>query len=607
MPSPSLQIWNRLEPRPRAASFTRSLRAEVRDALWMLTRQWQLGEWNAEDTGTAAFAQLDMQTSRVNRMAKKNSNAFPVDGMLPMECLAEREPVSPDLVLRIDLGRQFLKILRHRLTGVQGVTQNNIAAIETSLRQVTSLHFSVPASPPSLNAATVSNPALWQTTLAAGEGRAIDGYKLLEYLWTGSNTVATLIAVSPPAAVSPAIAAGNEFKAWYAKVYAQPSSPAENYWQKERMEYQFACSAPRTTTDYTVLTADEYYHGHLDWFSFDIQPVHTDFQSLVAGPPDTSLLQGAPFTVIPSKVMFGGMPAPRWWEMEDRRIDFGGLDVSTTDLARLLTGEFATLYSNDWTLLPYTVPAGTICNLRRIIVTDVFGQATWVQPAGEGYVDDWERWNMFTLTSKGTGAADTRLFVPPVTGDLQESEPLENVNFMRDEMANMIWAVETIVPDDVSKGEHGTEAARRLKQYLESQAGSGNVIYPLPNEAEITYNVMSTVPENWIPFVPVRLSPNAPVMLQRAAMPRLLNNLPPAERVRPRTTLLQYGANLQTNVWSPYYVHEEEVPRSGAILSRTWQRARLHDGRVALWLGRRKQNGRGEGNSGLRFDYLGMK
>ena len=45
--------FNRLETRPRTTDFTRSLRAEVRDPLWMLTRQWQFGEFNGEDAALA--------------------------------------------------------------------------------------------------------------------------------------------------------------------------------------------------------------------------------------------------------------------------------------------------------------------------------------------------------------------------------------------------------------------------------------------------------------------------------------------------------------------------------------------------------------------------
>ena len=49
---PGITIWNRLEGRPRAEKFDRALRAEVRDALWMLTRQWQIGEFHGDDAGS---------------------------------------------------------------------------------------------------------------------------------------------------------------------------------------------------------------------------------------------------------------------------------------------------------------------------------------------------------------------------------------------------------------------------------------------------------------------------------------------------------------------------------------------------------------------------
>jgi len=73
-------------------------------------------------------------------------------------------------------------------------------------------------------------------------------------------------------------------------------------------------------------------------------------------------------------------------------------------------------------------------------------------------------------------------------------------------------------------------------------------------------------------------------------------------RVRPRTELLKEGYDGTT--WAPYFVHEEEVPRSGTVVSRTWQRTRMEDGTVVTWLGRRKSNGRGEGASGLAFDRI---
>ena len=51
-PLPLFRGWNRLEGRPRVTDFERSLRAEVRDPLWFLTRQWQFGEFRGEDAAS---------------------------------------------------------------------------------------------------------------------------------------------------------------------------------------------------------------------------------------------------------------------------------------------------------------------------------------------------------------------------------------------------------------------------------------------------------------------------------------------------------------------------------------------------------------------------
>jgi hypothetical protein len=52
------------------------------------------------------------------------------------------------------------------------------------------------------------------------------------------------------------------------------------------------------------------------------------------------------------------------------------------------------------------------------------------------------------------------------------------------------------------------------------------------------------------------------------------------------------------------WIHDEEVPRDGVNVTRSWQLARDPFGRTHLWLGRRKGPGRGEGSSGLRFDIV---
>ena len=72
--------------------------------------------------------------------------------------------------------------------------------------------------------------------------------------------------------------------------------------------------------------------------------------------------------------------------------------------------------------------------------------------------------------------------------------------------------------------------------------------------------------------------------------------------VKPRTTLLRPG--LDAGELASYFVPEEEVPRSGARVTLTFRRARGVGGRVFVWLGIRKQPGRGEGSSGLAYDRI---
>ena len=110
----------------------------------------------------------------------------------------------------------------------------------------------------------------------------------------------------------------------------------------------------------TVLVADRYPGDGLDWFDFDIDP------QAVAAPGPT------PFTVdvkaVPHPVHFLGMPLPRFWAMEDALVDFGSIEAAPNDIGRLLLVEFATVYGNDWFVLPLKIPAGTLTILDSVNV-----------------------------------------------------------------------------------------------------------------------------------------------------------------------------------------------------------------------------------------------
>jgi hypothetical protein len=164
---------------------------------------------------------------------------------------------------------------------------------------------------------------------------------------------------------------------------------------------------------------------------------------------------------------------------------------------------------------------------------------------------------------------------------------LEQVNFLRDEMANMVWAVENIVPSQSGKGVNGDEMAlERTEVIFEIPAPPAT---PPEKSAAIKYVLGTTVPHNWIPFIPVPLSENSPeIHLQRARLPN--------GKVAVGVLLNEKKA--------PYFIEEKILDSSGLLVSRSFQMARFLNGSSHLWIGRRKETGKGEGWSNLKFDQV---
>jgi hypothetical protein len=104
------------------------------------------------------------------------------------------------------------------------------------------------------------------------------------------------------------------------------------------------------------------------------------------------------------------------------------------------------------------------------------------------------------------------------------------------------------------------------------------------------------VPPYWIPLVPERVDPaSAQVRLRRARM------LAWEELDDPSV------AGPKGRVLAPeraFALHEEEIPATGAQVTRRWQLARGADGKPHLWTARRKRPGRGERGSGLGYDVM---
>src|SRR5687767_12685568 len=86
---PTVTVWNRVEGRPRSVEFDRALRAEVRDALWMLTRQWQLGEFYGDDAGSPVTATMQLSNAELTSFQARDGTPSAIDDSLPLEAVVE--------------------------------------------------------------------------------------------------------------------------------------------------------------------------------------------------------------------------------------------------------------------------------------------------------------------------------------------------------------------------------------------------------------------------------------------------------------------------------------------------------------------------------------
>lgn len=596
---PSITYWNRLEGRPRTDNFERALRAEVRDALWMLCKQWQMAEFRGDDAGSPVFGKVHLSHTRLTKY--RPGADLPVqdfDDHTPLEAKVEQRPISfnagsqkMSLDLRLQMGRQWLKML------------DKAIATDYTTTFIGKFPFEVPDPESESDALICAHPEVWQH-FAAVAGRSMDGAAFLNLLrkhpadWT--DEVPGLL----PGDVADLKIQAEKFTAWFQKLYLQPQNPEENAWQPSHLEYQFACSAPDGNGE-KVLSAEEYYHGRLDWYNFDVDKQQKQLGDV--DPPAADPRGSETLSFIPAPISFAGMPNTRWWTFEDGKTNFGDIKPGTDEIAKLLLMEFGLVYANDWFLLPYTLDAGSIANVEGLAVTNVFGERFWIEPSGKGDDEDFLRWNMFTMSIKGKQhqSADLSLLVPPTVPKIQEGKPLEEIALIRDEMANMVWGLETQVPLPNGSSKRGSEAATETLQfYKKLHPVMGPPAILLENEAKIRYEAMNTVPENWIPFMPVHLPDNnREIQLQRSSMLRVFEGAAsPYQKVKPRSALLREG--LDRIPLAPYFIHEEEVPRAGVHVTQAFQRTRWLDGGVFTWVGVRKKTGRGEGSSGLAFDRI---
>lgn len=553
----AITTYCRLEPDTRLRDFDRNLRAEVRDPLWLLARQWQLSEFSGEDAASPFSAKFHGIHRSPTFLRRGDASPEAYDQkILPLETAVERESLPDAPWLRIQMGRHFRKMLAARGFGKY---HDSFFLSKFPFEQSTPI---------------VADDPLESELLVAMNQCVCDGRKIYDAFNDTNSPLSLVIDTADnfnDADRKPLKILMQQFTAWFARLYSQPQA-GSTAWQSDRLEYRFALDLPSPPNTTHQLEAPEYEGGKLDWYTVNdkvIQPASIAPLAPV-GTDHTAVF-------IPSPAKFPGMPNPRFWQLEDYRINFCKIDGSPTGLIGLMLANYGLLYSNDWFVAPYVLPTGTMCEIQGIVVKDVFGRWHFVGPSPVHPDYEWHQQAFFQLS--GTPARTPgRFFLPPAPAGILESPPLEKVQFVRDEMSNLVWAIEQIVP---SLAGGGRETDRTSPEIPAAE--------PLISQAEplsLHYRLGTLPLPHWVPFAPIQLpGNNREMVLRRAKWPG-------------QTPFL--GRVLHESLW----LNEEEVPRNGVLVERTFQRTRWYDGRTLLWVGRKKSPGRGEGRSGLEFDVV---
>ena len=533
-----ITAWTRLEPRTRDTEFTDAAEATVHDPLWLLARQRQLGEWQGHDGGTPIEATVEL-TEHTYGTLRAAGSARDCSSGVPLEAAAHAEPNPPGPFDAAAAGSQFVQLLA--AAGAWRLLPEFIAA-----------HRLI---------APDSTPAMALMARAVPDGRQLA--EAFESRPHRSEAERAEIARGYGAqeAEVPAVAeAIDRYLHWYRRLFA--TDVTGSAWVDQRLGYDIALETAGGASDPRLISTD-HRGGPLDWPDFDVERPAT-------AAPAVRASQRA----LPTPVSFRGMPSARFWQRGDPAIQIGAIETGPTDLARLLVIDFALSYGNDFFLVPLVQPINSTAQIELITVTDTFGYRDRIAAAAGTH--------MFTLTPRrpeaGADAPGGALFAPANAVAALDGEAVEEVLFLRDEMANMAWAIERIAP-----GVDGRPARRDEPRAATSEPAAA------PND--LSYRLMDTPPPWWYPLVPTQVAPGArAIRLQRwsATDPESETELRAATRILTPIDELT----------------EETVPRGGARVTRIPRYARGADGSAHVWLGLHRSIGRGEGSSGLRYDQL---
>ncbi len=400
----SITSWIRLEPRTRDADLLPGTEARIHDPLWAIGRQWQFGELDGDDAGSAIAVRSRLDIARVEAMRADADGAWaPLDDRVPLEiavhAAGDGDPeAAPPIGERIRRGRLLLRALADA-----GVAPD---VFQARYRLAIS------------DAERARMDAAERRLFVAMTTRVPDGEQ-------AARELAPLLAVGDlPASFNlgaDTATASAACRAWLERGVTT-STTSTPTWRDAQLAHAFELRAGPFT-----LAATHQPGGAVRWFDLDLRANGDGAtESLVT-------------TSLPTRPRFRGMPARRYWELEDGAVRWPSLDAGPTDVARLLFIEFAVSFADDWLVVPVELPTQVVARVTSVVAIDTFGVGTIIRsaPVLDGPTAPWR----FCETSSPDPGDPLLVVLAEAPGSLA-GPVLDAAELVRDDVSNAYWGVE---------------------------------------------------------------------------------------------------------------------------------------------------------------------
>lgn len=530
-------IHYRLEPRPsHRTDLQRGFMAEIADPAWLVGRQWQMGEHQGEDAASPVLVRVRYSRRPMLPSASRPEQRPGDTGgepITPAEAIIEGEEED-----WWTTGRR----VRIGLTAQQAVDGLPMTEAE---RAALRLHdLPEPYAP-----------------FAGG----YDGRKLCHKFQAGELPL--------PAAL-------------FADV---PIRRRDNHWaaaelRYDAVEFPITSADPPDPQDTPRLVVAGHGGGEIDWWSADAAG---DWS--ITAPDDQADEQLA---VQPARFSYPGAPNPRWWQIEDARVDIGGFPPDRSHFASLLLLDLVLAHSDDWFTLALGAQIGDVVTIKDLVVEDLFGeQFSWADYPALRPPSDWSLFKVRNLDP------DSLVIWPSVAVPIA-GEALEEIALGVDEDANVMWAVE-----------ERAEGLRLTGSEMDAPQGptvTANPTLQVSTSTGYFYRPSTFIPHHWHPYIIQPISGRRMFVQSRlvdytAVDPGETGRLAPA----PIAELL-FDPSL-ANGQGGHHLNPSVVPTTGLRLDRRYILARRTDGLPVLWVQRQRLPLFSPPARPLRFDVLEEK